>query len=70
MKLHVDFSMDNAAFTDDGSDGSIEAARLLRKVAEELDCFRLSGDCYDLNGNTVGAWAIDLEPELLLERGA
>jgi hypothetical protein len=74
MNLRIEFSMDNAAFD---SDPSNEAARILRRIADQVaddpegspryDKFRT---VFDSNGNDVGRWRIDPETEALLERRA
>jgi hypothetical protein len=49
------FSTDNAAFADDMHG---EAARILRKIADQLDRGDLARVIVDLNGNRVGSWAL------------
>ncbi len=54
MKLTLKLEMDNAAF-DDGADGRMEAARILRRAVtwlEENSPTKFS--LYDINGNRVG----------------
>ena len=58
MKLKIEIEMDNAAF--DGANRNIEAARILRSLAQDMaDDVALSctGDhetLMDINGNRVG----------------
>lgn len=56
MKLTVAIASDNAAF-DDGTGGADELARILRKLADDLENDPSAGTSrlYDLNGNLVGA---------------
>jgi hypothetical protein len=55
MKLKIDINMDNAAFEDNA--GS-ECARILRKLADELEDTNAEegvlGPLFDVNGNKVG----------------
>lgn len=55
MKLKLEIKMDNAAFEENA--GS-EVARILRQIADEVDCRDLlPGEeirLRDINGNTVG----------------
>ena len=55
-KLRLEIRMENAAFT---GDPGAEAARILRKMAHELEEYgHLSFEgLYDYNGNKVG-WAV------------
>lgn len=53
--ITITIKTDNAAF-DDGVSGATEVARILRKMAEQLDesaAFRFA-TVRDTNGNTVG----------------
>jgi len=53
--LRITIRMDNAAFADDAG---VEAGRILRLLAENLECygatFDLDEKLRDANGNTVG----------------
>lgn len=63
MKLHLTMTVDNAAFFDEenGRDGS-EVARILRRVANDVDATSLTGGergrLRDYNGNDVGEWRL------------
>ena len=52
MKLNIKTT--NAAF----EDKSLEAARLLREVAERIESGETEGNLKDTNGNTVGSWKL------------
>lgn len=58
--LSIQVQTDNAAF-DEGGTG-VECARILRKLADELeragDIGGDSGNLYDINGNRVGEWKV------------
>jgi hypothetical protein len=49
------FSTENDAFADDMHG---EAARILRKIAGQLEGGDAFGRVYDTNGNNIGAWSI------------
>jgi hypothetical protein len=52
------FSIANEAF-DDGCEGRLECARILRKIATTLEANSYeSGKCMDANGNSVGKWEL------------
>ncbi len=74
MNLQINFSMDNAAFAENLDGGHMEAARILRRIADRIDDFILAGrsveTIYDGNGNGVGRWHIESTAEELLERRA
>lgn len=57
MTLNITINLDNAAF-EDGAGGGIEAARLLRELADRYEDCGLDGRVQDilvdLNGNRVG----------------
>ncbi len=42
-----------------GQDKYYEAARMLRRVADNLEAFVSDGPVIDINGNRVGSWYID-----------
>ena len=54
MELKITIQMDNAAF---GDDGELEAARILRRLATDMEKYTLSYKDWvlmDTNGNKVG----------------
>jgi hypothetical protein len=53
--VKIEFSTDNAAFEDDFG-GEVE--RILCWIAEQVKYDRTGGNIRDLNGNTVGSWAL------------
>lgn len=55
------FKTDNAAFSD--GDGPREVARILRKIADDVENGRECGRVHDANGNTVGEWDMDIEAD-------
>ena len=55
LTLHV--NMDAAAFE---VDRGFELARVLELVVEAVADGEVEGLCLDSNGNTCGAWAVDL----------
>lgn len=59
FKLKMDTG--NEAFQDDGQSGHehLEAARILREIADKLDHGKRDGRCMDANGNIVGEWGFD-----------
>lgn len=63
MKLTIEIEMDNDAFESNGN--GAEAARILKDLWDDIDCFDLSdgdgGDLYDINGNKVGFWHVAKE---------
>jgi hypothetical protein len=60
MKLKLEITMDNAAFSD-GNNGS-EASRILRDFAGKIDGDEIvpgNGSRFqDINGNTCGTWKV------------
>lgn len=54
MRFQLQFDMDNAAFEEPG----LEAARILRHVADGVELDAKEGNCTDFNGNKVGQWKI------------
>lgn len=63
MQLTLEMQMDNEAFS---ADPGQEAARILRKLAEKLECSPgfSDGDSFrlmDYNGNCVGKADVELE---------
>ena len=54
MELQINIKMDNAAF---GENGEMEAARILRRLAKDMEKYTLSYKDWvlmDANGNKVG----------------
>ena len=45
---------DNAAFGDIADEACTEVARMLRVIAGGMEAGNMSGQCRDVNGNTVG----------------
>lgn len=60
FKLIID-SMGNEAFSN--GNHTYEVARILRGAAARVDGGDTYGNCFDLNGNKVGEWSLDYEPE-------
>ena len=63
MKLTIEIEMDNDAFESNGN--GAEAARILKDLWDDIDCFDLSdgdgGILRDINGNKVGFWKVTEE---------
>lgn len=57
-EFRVLFSTDNAAF-EDGRD--FEIARILRKVADEIEASEWTGVARDVNGNRVGDYGLRID---------
>ena len=61
MKLKIEITMDNAAF-EDGEGNGAESARILERLAKEINDYTLhpgpGGDLRDINGNKVGTWKV------------
>lgn len=62
MAFKLTIETDNAAFAD--ADGPQELARILRELADKIDetnwlTIPDAGRVHDINGNTVGGWALD-----------
>lgn len=53
----VKFDIDNAAFQD--GFGREETARILEKIAEQVQEGSNGAKIRDINGNTVGYWKVD-----------
>jgi len=60
MKCKIEFAMNNAAFEDSPA---TEAARILRAIANSIALGYEGGPCADINGNTVGVWAVSSESD-------
>lgn len=61
MQLVVTMRMDTAAFFDiDGSRDGMEPARILHRLAEDIEATGITGGetgvLHDHNGNLVGSW--------------
>jgi hypothetical protein len=52
MDLIIKMNLDNAAFSDGNSEH--EQARILRKLADDIEKFKDPSALWDLNGNRVG----------------
>ncbi len=66
MKLKLTLAMDNAAF-EDGADGRLEVARILKRIATDLRNGYMRGSpgtdkLWDANGNHVGNISIQGQP--------
>lgn len=56
--FELSFSTDSDAF-DDGENGALEVARILRAVADQLEHeSRHQSGAYDFNGNRIGTWRL------------
>lgn len=55
--FRLTFKTGNAAFQENG-DPALEAARLLRVIADKLDEGYTDGPIMDANGNSVGTWRL------------
>jgi hypothetical protein len=63
VQLVVTMTMRTAAFFDpEGGIDGLEPARILHKLADDIEAIGVTGGeagvLLDLNGNTVGAWRI------------
>lgn len=56
MQFKLEIDCDNEAFSDDGL--ALELARCLSVVVKKLRAGDDEGKVRDINGNTVGHWAI------------
>ena len=52
----IKFKTDNAAF--DGKYLFDESARILKKIAHDIEQGNDIGNCRDINGNKVGEWSL------------
>ena len=52
--FHINFTTDNAAFTDDYFG---EAAQILKDVIDSMEHGNQDGTIHDSNGNTIGKWS-------------
>ena len=59
--MKIEFDTDNAAFTEDGWSGAAECARILRKIADQLDAGRIHAPIMDVNGNKIGSWDLEVK---------
>jgi len=55
--MQIKFSTENAAFQDDDCP-HIEIARILKRIAEQVEVGMKSGVIMDINGNKVGRWSL------------
>ena len=59
MRFTLDIDMSNAAFDLDGFDDPLpELTRILKLVASQVERGSRSAPVLDVNGNTVGSWAV------------
>ena len=56
MTFTCEIRMDNAAFDDEPA---TELARIVKLVATAIEQGHIAYTCYDINGNTVGHWAVE-----------
>jgi len=56
MKITIEINTDNAAFED--SSKTEETGRIVATIASKIQCGLDSGNCKDINGNTVGQWEL------------
>jgi hypothetical protein len=54
--LEIKFDTANAAF--DWGNGPQECARILRKIADQVENGIDGGAIHDLNGNRIGEWGV------------
>ena len=57
MKFTLNINMDNAAFSEYPED---ELKRLLEEIAPRAGNGKLEDTVFDINGNNVGSWDIEL----------
>ena len=55
--MKIEYTEDNAAFS--GGTAPAENARILRKIADQVEEGRTDGVIMDVNGNRVGTWSTD-----------
>ncbi len=55
--LSLEINQDNAAFGENGPDGDIETARILRAMADKVEAGCTDCPIMDINGNRVGSMA-------------
>ena len=58
----LDFELKNAAFAT-REDSEAECERIMLIVANKVSSGDECGIIRDINGNTVGDWTVDLDPE-------
>ena len=69
VELELKLHSSNAAFTDEGDEDPIvaakETARILREVADDIEVGTTycEGNLRDANGNTVGSFSYEFTPE-------
>ena len=54
--MKIEFETDNQAFEEDVK--TLEIARILNRVRDRVERGEESGLIKDINGNTIGTWAI------------
>ena len=55
--MKIKFDTNNAAFVEYEYPQS-EIARVLRKIADEVEHRKKSGNIRDINGNSIGSWEV------------
>ena len=63
MKFILRLNLDNDAF----QEPELEISRIVNKVSEKVLFGSYKGKCFDLNGNTVGEYAVLNDDEYDLE---
>jgi hypothetical protein len=59
-RLNVAVTCENAAFENDPGP---ECARILRKIADQIEAGHDAKTIFDANGNDVGRWRLTTRPE-------
>lgn len=54
--LVLKFKTDNEAF--EGTNLFDESARILKKIAHDIEQGNDTGNCRDINGNKIGEWSL------------
>lgn len=55
--FRLEIATDNDAFTDDNA--RAEVARILRRLADNVEAGATDGHVRDVNGNRVGTWVLE-----------
>lgn len=63
FKLEVEITTDNVAF--DGENREPSILHILRGICDKIENGQLDGRTVDLNGNRVGAWAVNNTQEAI-----
>ena len=58
-RFNVKLSLGNAAFR--GGNHAAEIGRILEDIAHRLEDGDEDGICYDINGNAVGTWSLEID---------